>query len=110
MNYMIMPGGLVLSCMRSRDINARKMKGRGTVVWLVYMQTEIVFRASCGKKLRVVAPKEIKSVVAVMASSKSLGSSLLDLVDYDVREEVEKLKGTVDVIDSKGGRRLKNVE
>ena len=73
MNCMIIPSGLALSCVRSRDINTRKMKGRGTIVWLVYMQTKIVFRASCGKKLRVVAPKEIRSVVAVMASSKSLG-------------------------------------
>ena len=32
------------------------------------------------------------------------------LVDYDVREEVEKLKGTVDVIDFEGGRRLEDVE
>ena len=58
----------------------------------------------------MVAPKEIRSVVVVMASSKSLGSSMLTLVDYDVREEVEKLKGTVDVIDSEGGKRLENVE
>ena len=56
------------------------------------------------------APKEIRSVVVVMASSESFGSSILALVDYDVREEVEKLKGTVDVIDSKGGKRMKNVE
>ena len=74
------------------------------------MQTEIVFRASCGKKLRVVAAKEIRSVVPFMASSKSLGSSMPALVDYDVREEVEKLKGTVEVIDYEGGRRLENVE
>ena len=32
------------------------------------------------------------------------------LVDYDVREEVEKLKGTMEVIDSEGGRRMENVE
>ena len=32
------------------------------------------------------------------------------LVDYDVREEVEKLKGIGDVIDSEGGKRLENVE
>ena len=58
----------------------------------------------------MVAPKEIRSVVAVMASSKLLGSSMMALVDYDVREEVEKLKGTVKIIDSEGGRRLENVE
>ena len=58
----------------------------------------------------MVAPKEIRSVVAVMSSSKLLGSSMMALVDYDVREEVEKLKGTVDVIYSKGGRRMENVE
>ena len=58
----------------------------------------------------MVAPKEIRSVVAVMASSKSLGSSMPALVDYDVREEVEKLNGTVDVIDSEGGKRMENVE
>ena len=45
-----------------------------------------------------------------MASSESLGSSMPALVDYDVKEEVEKLKGMVDVIDSEGGRRLENVE
>ena len=32
------------------------------------------------------------------------------LVNYDVKEEVEKLKGMVDVINSEGGRRLGNVE
>ena len=32
------------------------------------------------------------------------------LVDYDVKEEAEKLKGTVEVIDFEGGRRLGNVE
>ena len=60
--------------------------------------------------MRVLAPKVVRSVVAIMASSESLGSSMPDLVDYDVKEEVEKLKSTVDVIDSKGGRRLGNVE
>ena len=49
----------------------------------------------------MVAPKEIRSVVASMASSESLGSSMPALVDYDVREEVEKLKGMVEVIDLK---------
>ena len=48
--------------------------------------------------MQVVAPKEIRSVVSFMASSESLGSSIPALVDYDVREEVEKLKGTVEVI------------
>ena len=49
-------------------------------------------------------------MVAVMASYESLGSSMPALVDYDVREEVEKLKGMVDVIDYEGGGRLENVE
>ena len=102
MNSTVIPGGLVLSCVRSKDINARKMKGKGTVVWLVCMGIEVVFKASCGKKLRVVEPKEIRSVVAVMDSYESLGSSMPTLVDYDVREDVEKLKGTVEVIDLKG--------
>ena len=58
----------------------------------------------------MVASKVIRSVVVVMASSESLGSSMLALVDFNVREEVEKLKGTVDDTDSEGGRRLENVE
>ena len=74
------------------------------------MRIEVVFTASCGKKLGVVAPKKIISVVAVMASYESLGSSMPALVDYDVKEELEKLKGMVDVINSEGGRRLENVE
>ena len=102
MNNTMIHGVLVLSCVRSRDINAKKMKGKGTMVWLVCIQIEVVFKASCGKKLQVVAPKEIRSVVSFMASSESLGSSIPALVDYDVREEVEKLKGTVEVIDLKG--------
>ena len=73
MSSMMIPGGLVFSFMRSRDIKSRKKKGRGTLVWLVYKRIEVVFRASCEKKLRVVASKEVRSVVAVMASSKSLG-------------------------------------
>ena len=52
----------------------------------------------------------VSIVVEIMASSESLGSSLLALIDYDVKEEVEKLKGMVDVINSEGGRRLGNVE
>ena len=110
MHCMIIPGGLVISCMRSRDINAKKMKGRGTVIWQVCMQNEIVFNARVGKKLGVVVSKVIRSVVVVMASSESLGSSMPNLVDFDVREEMEKLKGRVDVIDFEGGRRLENVE
>ena len=55
-------------------------------------------------------PKVVRIVVGIMALFESLGSSMPTLVDYDVKEEVEKLKGTVDVIDSKGGRRLGNVE
>ena len=101
MNSTMIHGGLVLSCVRSRDINAKKMKGKGTLVWLVCMRIEVVFKASCGKKLRVVESKENRSVVSFMASSESLGSSIPALVDYDVREEVEKLKGTVEVIDLK---------
>ena len=58
----------------------------------------------------MLALKVVRSVVAIMASSKSLGSSMSALGDYDVKEEVEKLKGTVDIIDSEGGRRLGNVE
>ena len=49
-------------------------------------------------------------VIEIMASSESLGSSLSALIDYDIKEEVEKLKGMVDVIDTEGGRRLGNVE
>ena len=101
MNSMIIPGDMVISCMTSRDINARKMKGRGTVIWLVYMQFETVFGICSRTKLRV---------VVVMANSKSMGSSMSALVEFDVWEEVEKLKETVDVIDSEGGRRLDNVE
>ena len=48
----------------------------------------------------MLAPKVVRSVVAIMASSESLGSSMPILVDYDVKEEVEKLKGTMDVINS----------
>ena len=56
------------------------------------------------------APKEIRSALAVMTSYESLGSSMPALVDYDVKEEVEKLKGMVDVINYEGGRRLEDVE
>ena len=49
-------------------------------------------------------------MVVVMASYESLGSSMPTLVDYDVRGEVEKLKGTVEVIYSEGCIRLENVE
>ena len=45
-----------------------------------------------------------------MATFESIGSSMPALVDFDVQEEVEKLKETVDVIDSEGGRRLDNWE
>ena len=69
------------------------------------MQTETVFSACSRKKLRVVVPKVIRSVVVVMATSESMGSSMLALVDFDVREEVEKIEGTVGVIESEGGRR-----
>ena len=64
------------------------------------MQTETVFSACFRKKLRVVVLKVIRRVVVVMATSESLGSSMPTLVDFYVREEVEKLKGTVDIIDS----------
>ena len=50
------------------------------------------------------------SVVVIMACSESLGSSLSALIDYDMKEEVEKLKGTVVVINTKGGRHLGNGE
>ena len=49
------------------------------------------------------------SAVLIMAI-ESLGSSLPTLIDYDIKEELEKLKDTMDVIDTKGGRRLGNVE
>ena len=49
----------------------------------------------------MLAPKVVSIVVEIMASSESLGSSLLALIDYDVKEEVEKLKGMVEVIDLK---------
>ena len=45
-----------------------------------------------------------------MANSESMGSSLPTLSDFDVREEVVKIKETMDIIDSEGGRRLDNVE
>ena len=48
--------------------------------------------------------------VVFMASSESLGSSLLALIDYDIKEELEKLKDIVDVIDIEGGICLGNVE
>ena len=35
MSSMMIPGGLVFMFVRSRDINSRKEKGRGTLVWLV---------------------------------------------------------------------------
>lgn len=64
--------------------------------------------------MKVLAPKVASIsgviVVVIMASSESLGSSLPTLIDYDIKEEVEKLKGTVDVIDTEGGIRLGNVE
>lgn len=50
------------------------------------------------------------SVVVIMACSESLGSSLSALIDYDMKEIVEKLKGTVAVINTEGGRRLGNGE
>ena len=58
----------------------------------------------------MLAPKLVRSVVANTATYESLGSSILALIDYDVKQEVEQLKGTVDVIDTEGGRRLGNVE
>ena len=45
-----------------------------------------------------------------MANSKSMRSSTPTLVEFDVQEEAENLKETMDVIDSEGGRRLDNVE
>ena len=77
------------------------MKGRDTIIWLVCMQFETVFSVCSKTKLLMVVD---------MATSESMGSSMPALVDFDVREEVEKLKETVDVIDSEGGRRLDNVE
>ena len=63
MDNMMILGVLLFSCVRSRDINARKMKGRGTLVWLVCKRIEVVIRASCGKNLRVLVPKVVRSMV-----------------------------------------------
>ena len=65
------------------------------------MQFETVFSIYSRTKLRV---------VVVMANSELMGSSRLALVELDVREEVEKVRETVDVIDSEGDIRLANVE
>ena len=65
------------------------------------MQFEYVFHIRPIIKLREIAS---------MASSKSMCSSLQDLRDFNVREEVVKIKETMDIIDTKGGRRLGNVE
>ena len=45
-----------------------------------------------------------------MANSELMGYSRLALVEFDVREEVEKVREIVDVIDFEGDRRLANVE
>ena len=42
-------------------------------------------------------------MVTIMASYQSFGSSMPSLVEYDVKEEVKKIRGTVEVIDFEQG-------
>ena len=51
METMIIPGAMAILSMGCRVIISRKLKRRGIVIWLVYMQFEMVFSVYSRKKL-----------------------------------------------------------
>ena len=84
------------------------------MVWLVCRRRANAVELRASNNIRDFV--EVGRVFALVmeASSKSSGSPPPALfMDYDIRDlkrEIEQLKRMMDTIDTKGGRRLKNVD